>query len=93
MNCLKILKSHIYIYIIINQLICILFVFREKLTCILSTDVNITLNKFTLRISGVMGFGPLDDNEPTKGASVLLPSVLLYIVAVAFLLKKKIIRT
>lgn len=40
-----------------------------------------------------MGFGPLDDNEPTKGASVLLPSVLLYIVAVAFLLKKKIIRT
>lgn len=93
MNCLKILKSHIYIYIIINQLICILFVFREKLTCILSTDVNITLNKFTLRISGVMGFGPLDDNEPTIGASVLLPSVLLYIVAVAFLLKKKIIRT
>jgi len=44
-----------------------------------------TIFKVTFRVFTVIGFGPLDENEGTKGISPSFISSLLNIVAVAFL--------
>lgn len=41
---------------------------------------------FTLRISFVIGLGPLDENETTTGANSFFSAVLFIIVAVGILL-------